>query len=242
MMQNRTHTAKKAFLFGLAALCFFCAGPAFADSKNIVYSQVFSIAEITDLKISLDYEELRISQIYGDEISIEIGCNNLNKIPVVQLEEGVLSVQTPAVHKGKKAAKANAGTVCTVYIYLPQDFMPDTITISMNSTNLIAEVLRSSTAITVSSISGRIDLMESHTESLTVKNESGNTTLQKIKVDYFDLRSTSGLIFAELAQAPLASCIIKNQTGRVQLYYPKDAQLPQINISSKSDRTELKPF
>ena len=241
-MQNRTHTAKKAFLFGLAALCFFCAGPAFADSKNIVYSQAFAIADITDLKLSLDYEELRINQIYGDEISIEIGCNNLNKIPVVQLDEGVLSVQTPAVHKGKKAAKANAGTVCTVYIYLPQDFMPDTINISMNSANLMAEVLRSSTAITVSSTSGRIDLMESLTESLTVKNVTGNTTLQKIKVDYFDLSSTSGLIFAELAQAPLASCRIKNQTGKVQLYYPKDAQLPQIDISSKSDRTELKPF
>ena len=240
-MQIRTHPVKKTFLTGLAVLCFFCVRPLFADSKNIVYSNTFAIADITDLKISLDYEELRINQIYGDEISIEIGCNNLSLVPSVQLQDNVLSIQGAGTHKQSKAIK-NKGNVCTVYVYIPQDFMPGTINISLQSSNLMAEVLRASTAIVISSTSGRIDLMESHTESLTVKNVSGNTTIQKIKVDYFDLRSTSGLIFAELAQAPLARCSIQNKSGKVQLYYPKDAQLPQIDISSKSDKTEIKPF
>ncbi len=230
----------KLILF--ACLFLLSISSLFADSKNIVYSQVFGIVDITNLKIFLDYEELRISQIYGDEISIEIGCNNLNRIPAVQLEEGCLSVQTPGTRYTTKAFRAEAGTVCTVYIYIPQDFLPETVSINMLGANLMADVLRATTSIEITGNRGRIDLMACTTESLTVKNVSGNTTLQKIKADYFDLRSTSGLIFAELAQAPLASSSIQNQTGKVQLYYPKDAELPQIDISNKSGRTEINPF
>ncbi|MBR4179264.1 MAG: hypothetical protein IKR45_01050, partial [Treponema sp.] len=53
----------KLILF--ACLFLLSISSLFADSKNIVYSQAFGIADITNLKISLDYEELRISQIYG---------------------------------------------------------------------------------------------------------------------------------------------------------------------------------
>ena len=241
-MKSRARLTKKVFLTAFAGLLFFCSSPLFADSKNLVYSQVFGIEDITELKISLDYEELHISQIYGDEISIEIGCNNLNRVPVVELEDGVLSVQSPGVHKTAKSFRAETGTVCTVYVYLPQDFLPESVEITMLGANLMAEVLRATTSILISSNSGRIDLMSCITESLTVKNVSGNTTLQKIKADYFDLRSTSGLLFAELAQAPLARSYIQNQTGKVQLYYPKEAQLPQIDISNKSGTTEINPF
>ena len=168
-MKSRARLTKKVFLTAFAGLLFFCSSPLFADSKNLVYSQVFGIEDITELKISLDYEELHISQIYGDEISIEIGCNNLNRVPVVELEDEVLSVQSPGVHKTAKSFRAETGTVCTVYVYLPQDFLPESVEITMLGANLMAEVLRATTSILISSNSGRIDLMSCITESLTVK-------------------------------------------------------------------------
>ncbi len=241
-MKSRARLTKKVFLTVFAGLLFFCSSPLFADSKNLVYSQVFGIEDITELKISLDYEELHISQIYGDEISIEIESNNINRIPLVEVKDGVLIVKAAKVRQTTKALRMEKGNVCKVYLYIPQDFLPESVEITMLGANLMAEVLRATTSILISSNSGRIDLMSCITESLTVKNVSGNTTLQKIKADYFDLRSTSGLLFAELAQAPLARCYIQNQTGKVQLYYPKDAELPQIDISNKGGQTEVNPF
>ena len=51
----------------------------FADPKNIVYAQAFDFNQIDRLNISLTWENLIISQIYGEEISVEIGCNNIKK-------------------------------------------------------------------------------------------------------------------------------------------------------------------
>ena len=242
MMQNKPRATKKYFFTALLALVLFCNLPLFAETKNLVYSKAFGIADLCALDISLDYEELHISQIYGDEISIEIESNNINRLPQVQVEEGVLTIKAAKARQTTKALRMEKGNVCRVFVYIPQDFLPDTINVSMKAANLRAEFLRSKVSITLSSITGRIDILSCQTESLTLNNKSGNSSLQKIKADYFDLRSTSGIIFAELAQAPLAKCVIQNQTGKVQLYYPKDAQLPQIDILNKSGRTEINPF
>ena len=61
----------------IALLCtFFLSLQAFADPKNIVYNEAFDFSAIENLDISLTYENLQISRIYGDEIVIEIGSNN----------------------------------------------------------------------------------------------------------------------------------------------------------------------
>ena len=242
MMQNKPRATKKYYFTALMALGLFCSLPLFAENINLLYSQAFAIADLSALDISLDYEELHISQIYGDEISIEIESNNINRVPRVEVQERVLTIKAPKARQTTKALRMEKGNVCRVFVYIPQDFMPDTINISMTAANFMAEVLRSKVSITVSSTTGRIDILSCQTESLTLHNTKGNSTLQKIKVDYFDLRSSSGLIFAELDQAPLARSFIQNQTGKVQLYYPKDALLPQIDISNKSGQTEIIPF
>ena len=69
----------------------FLASALFADAKNIVYNESFAFEGLDSIDITLSYENLKISQIYGDEIVIEIGSNNIKKIPEVSLVQDELS-------------------------------------------------------------------------------------------------------------------------------------------------------
>ncbi len=230
----------------------------FADPKNIVYSQVFDYSQIDSLNISLTWENLIISQIYGDEISVEIGCNDIKKIPQVLCQDDNLIIQS-------KETKSRSGLRCTVYLYLPQDLNAMSITINNVSGNIQADILRAQNAVAIGNVSGRTDIGSCNTEFYTLTTVSGNATLQKITAEYFDFSSTSGNLFAELEHDPLASSGITNISGKSQLYIPKDADLylstfsisgsitnntkpqtnpdaPQITISSVSGKIEVKEY
>ena len=230
----------------------------FADPKNIVYSQAFDFSQIDNLDISLVWENLVISQIYGDEISVEIGCNDLKKIPQVLCSDGVFTIET-------KEKKVRSGIRCTVYLYLPQDLNALSIKINCVSGNIQADTLHSQNSIMINNVSGRTDIASCTTELYSLNTVSGNATLQKISAEYFDFKSTSANIFAELEQPPLASSEITTVSGKSQLYIPKGADLklttssisgsisisatsspnptaPQVSISSVTGKIEIKEY
>ena len=230
----------------------------FADTKNIVYAQAFDFNQIDRLNISLTWENLIISQIYGEEISVEIGCNNIKKIPQVLCQDGNFIIKS-------RETKSRTGLRCTVYLYLPQDLNALSITINNVSGNIQADTLRAQNSVAIGNISGRTDIGSCNTEFYNLTTVSGNATLQKISAEYFDISSTSGNLFAELEHAPLASSGITNISGKSQLYIPKGAALslstfsisgsitnnttpqtnsaaPQITISSVSGKIEVKEY
>lgn len=248
-------------LFSVLLILFFGAAVSlFADPKNIVYSQSFDYSQIDRMQISLVWENLIISQIYGDEISVEIGCNDLKKIPQVLYQDGdgVFTIES-------REKKSRAGLRCIVYLYLPQDLHAMSITINNVSGNIQADILRAQNSIMINNVSGRTDIASCTTELYNVITVSGNATLQKINAEYFNFNATSGNIFAELEQAPLASSGISNVSGKSQLYVPKGAALalstfsilgnisnsattettpstPQVTISSVSGKIEVKEY
>ena len=203
----------------------------FADAKNIVYNETFDFKQIESINISLIYENLQISQIYGDEIVVEIGSNNIKKIPEVTIEEDTLVIKT-------KEQKVRKGNKCNVYLYLPQDFDAKSISVANVDGNISADILQAQNSVFVANISGRNDIASCKTELFTVSNVSGNSTLQKITADYFDFSSVSGMIFAELEEAPLATSGITNISGKTQIYYPKDADISKLKTSSISGKIE----
>ena len=248
---------KIAVLFTITVLSLF---PLFADSRNIVYNQSFDIFGVDSVEISLVYEELKISRIYGDEISVEIGSNNIKKIPQVLCQDGdgVFTIES-------REKKSRAGLRCTVYLYLPQDLHAMSITINNVSGNIQADTLRAQNSVAIGNVSGRTDIGSCNTEFYNLTTVSGNATLQKITAEYFDISSSSGNLFAELEHAPLASSGITNISGKSQLYIPKGAALslstfsisgsitnnttpqtnsaaPQSTISSVSGKIEVKEY
>ena len=232
--------------------------PLFADPKNIVYNEAFDFSAIENLDISLSYENLQISRIYGEEIVIEIGSNNIKKIPQVTVQDETLRIISTE-------QKTSRGNKCNVYVYLPQDFDSSEIKLHNVSGSITADILQAQNAVLISNVNGRTDIATCQTELYKATSVSGNITLQKIAVDFFDFSSTSGTIFAELEQTPLATSGITNISGKSQLYIPKDSNLtyktfsisgkitnnsidstnpeaPQVTISSVSGKIEVREY
>lgn len=212
---------KKFFSLSLIIFSIF---PLFADAKNIVYKENFDFGKIESLEISLTYENLQVSRIYGDEIVVEIGSNNRKKIPKVFVQDNALQIMN-------NNQKARLGDKCTVYIYLPQDFHAQGITIQNVSGNITADILQAQNGVVIGNVSGRTDINACQTELFTVMSVSGNSTLQKVSADYFEFSATSGNIFVELEQAPQATSMISNVSGKSQVYYPKASNFEIIAFS-----------
>ena len=230
-------------LFITFILLFFTI-PLFADAKNIVYNKSFDYKEIETLEISLSYETLKISQIYGDEIVVEIGSNNIKNIPQVALEQEedicILKITSPN-------KKIKLGNNCSVYVYIPQDFLAKDISISLISGNLQAEYLNAQNTINLKNISGRTDIAGCTTEYLCATAVSGNLTIQKIAAEYFDINNTSGNIFLELENSIKAKSRVTNVSGKIQVYYKKNESpflddSPELFISTVSGKVETVPF
>ena len=227
--------------------------PFFADAKNIVYNNSFDYKNIESLEVSLTYENLKISQIYGDEIVIEIGSNNNKKIPQVVLEQDELSCTLTITSTVKKATLGNS---CTVYLYLPQDFFAGCISISLVSGNLQADILKAQNALYIKNVSGRTDIAGCSTDYLNAAAISGNLTIQKISAGYFDIKNTSGNIFLELEKALEAKSYVRNVSGKIQIYYKRDCfaslamtgespftdDSSELLISTVSGKVETVPF
>ncbi len=229
--------------FGFLAVIFLARG-LFADSKNLVYNESFSYEGIDSLEISLSYEDLKIFQIYGDEIVIEIGSNNIKKIPEVSLEEDQLSNVLKITTKTKSPKPGNE---CTVYLYIPQDFLASEMKISLVSGNLQADILRAQNALYIKNTSGRLDILNLSTEFLNAGSISGNITIQKLSAGYFDIKNTSGNIFVQLEKAIEAKSRISNVSGKIQVYYKKNESpfsddSPDLILSSISGKIESVPF
>ena len=234
---------KKSLLL-FVSLFFLC--PCFADSKNLVYNESFNFQNIDSIQISLTYEALKIQQIYGDEIVIEIGSNNIKKIPAVSLQKQddeetcTLIIESPN-------KKKSPGHNCTVYLYLPQDFLPKTISILSQSGNIQADNLKAENAIHLKNISGRTDCASCSTDFLTAVSVSGNLTLQKINVGYMNINNTSGNIFLELEKPFEAKSTVTDVSGKIQVYYKKNESpfsddSPDFVISTVSGKIETVPF
>lgn len=218
--------------------------PLFADSKNILYSQTFDALQLEQIDISLTYENLKISQIYGDEIVVEIGSNNNKRLPLVTLDQQDLLSGLKILSTVKKAGPGNN---CTVYLYIPQDFIAREIRIKLVSGNLQADILTAENQIDINSVSGRLDIAACSCDFLKVSSVSGNLTLQKLAPGFFDINSVSGNIFIEMEKSLQAKSRVNSISGKIQFYYKKNESpfnddSSELIISSLSGKVECVPF
>lgn len=232
-----------AFPFALFLLLLF-SFPLFGDSKNIVYNKSFEASKIDKIEISLTYENLKISTIYGDEVVIEIGSNNINKIPQVSMEEDGLCHILKIISPNKRAQPGNNASL---YLYLPQDFLPKDIKINLVNASLMAQALQAENSIKISGASGRLDIAAASTDFLEISSVSGNLTLQKLSVSYAQINTVSANIFVELEKNFEALSSIKSISGKIQLYYKKNESpfsddSPKLILSSVSGKVESVPF
>ena len=230
----------KKLLFVFAVLIF--AFPLFAKTQNLVFNKSYNCSQIESLEILLTYENLKITQIYGDEITVEISSNNNKQVPSVLLDQDDLSDKGNLIIKSA-VTRTKPGNKCSVYLYIPQEFIADSIIISLVSGNLQADFLRSENSLAINNVSGRTDIAGLSTDFLNLSSISGNIKTQKLSVSYFYISNISGNTFIELDKPMLAKSMLSSITGKIQVYYKKNESpftddSPEFIISTISGKIE----
>ena len=177
-----------------------------AQNSTPVNNESFLKNQISNIEIKLICEDLEIKETYGDEILIEVYCNNRKKAPVIECKNETLYISS-------KVNFTVFGFICKVKVYLPanqkfsnvkiegtssdisidslysEDFYLDTTSGEIECTNLSIE---NNSIIT--STSGEIDIEEISTKELTSKTTSGEISFGKISCDTATITSNSGEI------------------------------------------------
>ncbi len=167
------------------------SGTFFASERNVVFRESWNTAEIHEISTELSSEELEISPIYGDEVTVEISSNNMRKTPEVSFGDGVLSI------KSQNKLASFSGLRIKVKIFIPHGFVPDTINVETASGDIDVEDVSAGT-FTVRAASGSVEI-----EDVTVFGEislrasSGSVEADNVTASRIDLNSSSGKISIE---------------------------------------------
>lgn len=178
----------------------------FAHS-NLVFNEIYSTADVDNLKVRLSSENIYFKTIYGDEITVEVYCNFDKKAPEVTLEGNTLKMS-------RKSKQTISGIYyeSSIYVYLPEnykftksdilltsgnceieDFMASEAYFSFTSGNLKADYLEIPT-VEITTTSGDVRINEYRGQNLVAKETSGNFTINSFKGESFSIDSTSGEI------------------------------------------------
>lgn len=218
-------------LFSIFIIAFYTS-TLFSQETNLVSRQNYDKKLINSIKSELTFEDINIKRIQGDEISIEIYCNNLNKVPTVQNKDSELFIQSL-----KK--KNSPGDYCMVILYLPVDFNPETFSIKTISGFISLKDFSSENDIELFSQTGNIDIIKTKSTFLSVNSISGNIIAKNISCDYFSFSTISGNISFVLFSDLFAKSKISSVSGNINFNslsnssYNFDIKQVKPNVNNK---------
>lgn len=174
----------------ISSLCFLTSY-MMMPAENIVSKDFYPAENIKTISIELSYENLEIKTTNGSDILVEIASNNSKKIPEIFLEANNFII------KSRKNQKWNTGNICTVYVYLPNDFFSKTTNIKVASGEIYIDNLETD-ELKVSSASGDIKIIFSNvTNEIELSAASGKIEFNTGKTRKFSATTSSGDIFVQ---------------------------------------------
>lgn len=196
------------------------------SSDNLVFKEDYPASQINNLKFNLTFENLITEEFYGEEITIEIQCNNSKKTPVVTINKDTLEIKSTKQRYTK-------GDLCTICIYFPKNFSVSSINISNNKGNISLKNLDASNDIKISTSSSDILVSNTNTSFLNLKSDTGNITATSQVLDYFDIQTNSGKITLELFDQPYAKSHLQSVSGKINLSLPRFSDF-DVYVNSKT--------
>lgn len=234
-----------------------------AQNSTPVNNESFLKNQISNIEIKLICEDLEIKETYGDEILIEVYCNNRKKAPVIECKNETLYISS-------KVNFTVFGFICKVKVYLPanqkfsnvkiegtssdisidslysEDFYLDTTSGEIDIEEISTKELTSKTTsgeisfgkiscdtATITSNSGEINIDDFYGEYFKVNTTSGKIDIYNIDTEYFAASSTSGEISLDFKNIISAKSQIKTTSGEINIFVPKNSSF-NVAVSSSS--------
>lgn len=216
---------KVVFLFFLLIPSFF-----FAEEKNIISRQTYKAIDIESISVNVLFENIYVSTIYGDEILIEIGSNNNQFLPIISQQDSCLKIKT----NERNSWSPNSGTYCSIYIYVPFDYVPDNYDFIVSYGKISLQNITATNFIKLNGGEKEAVLSNLKTDYFCyiAYNEAGKeVVISNLDCTYFEIRGFVGDISLSLAKAPEASSIIRTKEGAISLDIPASEDF-EVKISS----------
>lgn len=195
----------------LLFICLFINSLVFAQDFNLISRQNIKTKDINNINVDLSFENVFINKISGEEISIEVYSNNLNCVPNIQTAKQTVTIQT-------LQQQSSSQDYCSIHIYIPVDFNPDSFLIKTKMGSISIKDLFTENDLEIQSVSGYITISNTNCSSLIASSISGAINLYNINCDYFYLNSTSSDLLIKLATPISAKSKIQTTSGNISFY------------------------
>jgi DUF4097 and DUF4098 domain-containing protein YvlB len=230
-------------LFALTQLLFISCD--FNPDETLVKSKNYETADIERVIGNFTYENIEIITTNRSDILVEIMSSDEDRIPDITLSEKTLSIESEVLMSGFQS--------CSVYVYLPTDFVPtttkvDTIsgwvrikdlstpTLSITTTSGDITLTNiSANKIDADSTSGTINTTKIETSSLDAETTSGNIKSSELTCDNFSINSTSGDATLNVKNQLTKDSSIRTISGQIKLTVPEDSNF-KVYVKSTSGK------
>ena len=220
---------RKLFLLTVSFL-FSCM--LFAEQSNLIFRESYRLADVQNLVMALNSENVEIKNFRSYKVTIEAYSNNSSRSPIIKRSNKSIIIE----HSKEHFYKAD---YCNLIIYIPYDFQLNSFEYISDSGNLLAENVwaaklsaRSNTGsisfnsvvtndtFSINSTRGNIKIGRYKGEYFEISSESGSVGINKVEAEYFNATSGSGEIYLSLEGAPVASSQVKSSRGNIIVEMP----------------------
>ena len=241
----------KKFVLLTASLLFSCI--LFAQQNNLIFRESYRLADVQNLVMALNSENVQIKNFRGYKVTVEAYSNNSKHSPVIKKANKSIIIEHQMEHLYKTE-------YCDIIIYIPFDFQMNSVEFISDSGSLTAEsvwagkisarsnsgsisfeAVTATDTFSVRSTKGFIKVGAFKGEYFEMTSESGFIEMKKVQAEYFNASSGSGEIFIQLNAAPVAASQIKSSRGNLIMEIPNDENFNvQVLSNSGTFRDNIK--
>lgn len=215
---------KKKVLFSILFLIIFsfCA-----HAETLVTREYIPCDEISFLEISLYNENLKIQKYTGEDLLIEIYSNNSNIIPTFNTKNGIFNVQSLKKNFAEPI-------YCTVEIYVPVNFNPESIEIENLYGSSTLSLLKTKGDFYFSTASGSVSFDSIACNFFKCTTISSDINYENLNCEGFYISTISGNISLSLKNNTYVLSSAISQKGNITVSYNSKADISLLIYSEKS--------
>lgn len=214
--------------FFACLICLTLFWSVFAIDSNLIFKETYNQNTFNNLDVDLTFEDITINEIYGNDIIIEIFCNNSTRMPKVETQADTIKIQTVTKF-------TSIGNICRILVYIPQEKNLNNVKISSTSGDvklrkLSAANLSVSTAsadidaervvvsknVLLKAASGDIDIDNLFADKTVIKTASGDIETEDLTSPDLTIQSASGEI--DCKRSKVEYLLTESRSGRIRIY------------------------
>lgn len=220
---------KKIFL--LLFYCFFY-NFCFSQQDNLIYSETFLTSNIQTIKINVAKQNITIKKYNGEDVLVEMDSNNLCFKSIVIIKDNELIIK-------ENDYIPSQVDYCDIYIYIPFDFVPNSIYTKTSYGNIKIEDISIKEELSIFTDISNINLYKIKVDYLTISSYNKKIECKELKCNSFNITNHLGNIELSLLELPSYSSKIATNTGSIIIWKKNNQNIKDSNISITAPRANL---